>query len=456
MIISRRKPRKYKGAHPVEKKKTRRELKPVERAFCVGAAIAGGASLDEVLELFSNNLTKSGLSRLLKRVKEKAKDTDLPISDPIFYENELGRGRKELLSSEQKNQIINLTASSRNHREKEAWQAIADGDYDEIIPKMSISTFENVMYEAGFARRKPGWKPKLSASEEARRYRWALDHNPDKYAYGDNLGFNFRLVAYSDETPARVGEQCGMQRAWFRDGERYDEDVKKDRVQKYSQLQFYGIFTYNHKGPCIIFERETPLEKSINDMLLGAENEERRAIATSAQTRSRAALNLMNESDINGRATPRKSQYTKKDDYTRGLKSRGGIDGFRHREETLKRIVPWLKSLPTTPILLEDGVPAHSSRIANDYLTTEQVDKLSWPGHSPDINASEHAWPWTRRHITKDFYPSNTAEECKQQWKYEWERMPQEVINKWIDAIPDVVRKIILHGGKNDFHDGGG
>jgi hypothetical protein len=122
----------------------------------------------------------------------------------------------------------------------------------------------------------------------------------------------------------------------------------------------------------------------------------------------------------------------------------------------VKRIVPWLKSLPTTPILLEDGVPAHSSPITNDYLTTEQVDKLSWLGHSLDINASEHAWPWTRRHITKDFHPSKIVEECKQQWKYEWERMPQEVINKWIDAIPDVVRKIILHGGKNDFHDGGG
>jgi hypothetical protein len=29
----------------------------------------------------------------------------------------------------------------------------------------------------------------------------------------------------------------------------------------------------------------------------------------------------------------------------------------------------------------------------------------------------------------KDFYPSKTVEECKQQWKYKWERMLQEVIN---------------------------
>ncbi|KAF1828226.1 hypothetical protein BDW02DRAFT_260708, partial [Decorospora gaudefroyi] len=119
-----------------------------------------------------------------------------------------------------------------------------------------------------------------------------------------------------------------------------------------------------------------------------------------------------------------KLQYTRADDYTRGIKSRGGIDGFRHREEALKVVVPWLKSLPTTPILLEDRAPAHKSRIANDYLTTEKVDKLSWPGHSPEINASEHAWPWTRRQITRDFCPSQTVDECKKHWKYEWDKLP--------------------------------
>jgi Icc-related predicted phosphoesterase len=64
-------------------------------------------------------------------------------------------------------------------------------------------------------------------------------------------------------------------RSWQKDRERYDEDVKKDRVQKYSQLQFYGCFTYDNKGPCVIYERESELEKALNTMLLEAENEER-------------------------------------------------------------------------------------------------------------------------------------------------------------------------------------
>lgn len=280
---------------------------------------------------------------------------------------------------------------------------------------MSISLFKNIMYQANYAPKKPGWKPKLSLSDIQSRFEWALADNPDKNELNDGEGFNFRTVCYTDETPARVGEQRGMQRSWQRDGERYDEDVKKDRVQKYSQLQFYGAFTYNHKGPCVIYERDTPLEKFLNDAIIEAENEERRELAASSQLRARKALNLMSDSDINSRYNTRKPQYTKKDDYTRGFKSCGGIDGLRHREEALKVLIPWLKSLPRTPILLEDGAPAHSSRIATDYLNTEKIDKLSWLGHSPDVNASEHAWPWIRRHITKDFQTSTTVDETKKQ-----------------------------------------
>ncbi|KAH8714046.1 hypothetical protein GQ44DRAFT_713483 [Phaeosphaeriaceae sp. PMI808] len=91
-----------------------------------------------------------------------------------------------------------------------------------------------------------------------------------------------------------------------------------------------------------------------------------------------------------------------------------------------------------------------------EYIEVSHIEKLPWPGHSPNINAEEHAWPWIRRHITKDFSPSTCEDECRQQWAYEWYNLPQEVINKWIDSIPNVVRKIIKYHEDNCFHDGRG
>jgi hypothetical protein len=38
-----------------------------------------------------------------------------------------------------------------------------------------------------------------------------LEHNPDKYELADGLGYDFRKVCFTDETPACIGEECGMQ-----------------------------------------------------------------------------------------------------------------------------------------------------------------------------------------------------------------------------------------------------
>jgi hypothetical protein len=118
----------------------------------------------------------------------------------------------KLLTQEQKDAIIALVTSSRDNREKEAWQAICDGNFDEIVPKMSITTFENVMCEAGYARRRPGWKPALTPEQEKERYVWALEHNPDLHEEYDNRGFNFHEVVFTNKTLARISEERGMQR----------------------------------------------------------------------------------------------------------------------------------------------------------------------------------------------------------------------------------------------------
>jgi hypothetical protein len=214
-------------------------------------------------------------------------------------------------------------------------------------------------------------------------------------------------------------------------------------------------FRYDHKGPCHVYYRETKEEKEVADKLLELENKATAASSNHMQTRVRAALQELGELDTNLRNNTRKLQHVKKHDYHRGIKSKGGVDGYRHREGALKKVALWINSLKKRGIpciLLEDGAPPHKSRIANDYLTVERIEKMLWPGHSLDINASEHAWPWIRRHVTKQFTPSCIAKKCEDHWVTAWEHMPQEAINRWAMGIPEVVRRIIKNKGKNNFH----
>ena len=217
--IARRKNFNYKQYKKIRAPKTnRKELSLVERAFAVGALTAMRGDYANQRDLATTMGRSQGtLSELLKQVEMKANNQTVALWDDILYENDLGRGRSPLLTRQQKELIIHVATSSRDAREKEPWQAIPDGDFKEVVLEMSITTFENVMYEAGHARRAPGWKPSLTPDQEKERLAWAHAHNPDKYEEGDNLGYDFTQVVFSDETPARIGEERGMIRTWCRD-----------------------------------------------------------------------------------------------------------------------------------------------------------------------------------------------------------------------------------------------
>ncbi|KAF1935972.1 hypothetical protein EJ02DRAFT_482793, partial [Clathrospora elynae] len=100
-------------------------------------------------------------------------------------------------------------------------------------------------------------KPTLTPAQERERNAWALAHNPDKYEVSDGLGYDFRSVVFTDETPAWIGEERGMIQAWARKDEFYNDDVRHERNRKDCCLQFFGAFRYGHKGPCHVYFHET-------------------------------------------------------------------------------------------------------------------------------------------------------------------------------------------------------
>jgi hypothetical protein len=109
-----------------------------------------------------------------------------------------------------------------------------------------------------------------------------------------------------------------------------------------------------------------------------------RALWNRMQTRARGALQGFKELYVNSRNNTKKLQHFKKHDYHRGIRSRGGMEGYQHREGSPKKVTLRINSLKNQEahcILLEDGTPPHKSRIANDYLCVERIEKCN--GLSP-------------------------------------------------------------------------
>ncbi|KAF2825721.1 hypothetical protein CC86DRAFT_382726 [Ophiobolus disseminans] len=156
--LKRRKPFKYKDNKVVKIPKTARtEMTPIQRAFICGAVLAsrdGYASANALAKRMTH--TQPGISKVVRTVEQRAKDSGLNLWDSVLYENDLGRRRTALLTQEAKVAIINIATGSRANREKESWQAIQQKDFEAVTKNLSISSFENIMYEAGYSRRKPG------------------------------------------------------------------------------------------------------------------------------------------------------------------------------------------------------------------------------------------------------------------------------------------------------------
>ena len=61
-------------------------------------------------------------------------------------------------------------------------------------------------------------------------------------------------------------------------------------------------------------------------------------------------------------------------------------------QEGLLPIVPNGRMIKHESLFMEDGVPCHTSKSAQDWLHQNGIKNLTWPNQWPDMNPIEHFW----------------------------------------------------------------
>ncbi len=375
--------------------------------------------------------------QIVQRAKRLASENNRPLlALENFHDDRSHDHRPLALSKGQKNQIVNFVTESRAHRDMQADEL----QREPSLPNVSTSTIQQTLYDKGYGRQRPGWKVPLDSDAKAQHVAILKKYHPDV--------FDWRNVIFTDETPAKVGDRCGLHRSWAKKDEAYHPDVKQDRLKRQLEGQVRACFVYGQKGPMKFWYTEEEDEKEAAKFALQEENDARKA-AMVLEKMSWMKPGKKGELVRKGRK-PKDAVL-----YKHNSHDRGGIDSYRHREEVLKPLlIPSIKELRKegrSVVVMVDNAPAHRSDIDNHFFKMSDVVKLLLPLNSPDANAIEQAWPGLRLHITKDFPPSTTVEECERQWLLEWENLSIEQINARIDEIPKRIIKILEQEGDNSF-----
>ncbi len=113
----------------------------------------------------------------------------------------------------------------------------------------------------------------------------------------------------------------------------------------------------------------------------------------------------------------------------------GKITSFSFKFFLEHKAIPAIENvMGKSYIFMQDNAPAHKGE-ALKFLQKSNISILDWPPQSPDINPIEQVWMWMQSKIGPKQFIS----------QYElidyimdlWEKMPNELIQKFVKSIPD-------------------
>ena len=266
---------------------------------------------------------------------------------------------------------------------------------------------------------------------------------------------DWKDVIWTDETSVILLHRRGGYRVWRKADERFLRSCIRERWKGASEFMFWGAFSYDLKGPCHCWTPETAQERAIAAKAIEKLNDELEPVMKE-QWELQSGIRRLNLRQLPGKKPEWKwKKQTSK--LTRGLGK--GIDWWRYQHTVLlPLLIPFakecLKERPAT-VVQEDKAPPHSHYIQQRVYDLHEVQRLSWCGNSPDLNAIEPCWPWLKRATTKKGAPRNRFDAI-QAWKKAWDELPQAKVQAWIERILVYIEKIIELEGGNEYKEGRG
>ena len=414
------------------------------RSAVVALKSAGGCTTEEVSAKLG--ISTSQVNRIYASAIKRGFD---PQNKPLkienaFVETKSKSGRPTKLTDDVRDALLE-TLGNLDGRSS----SCADmSDYLSSSWNIQINkaTIARCLKKMGYRKVKPTLKPGLTKEMRAARRQFAEAHK-------DWTLEDWKRVIWTDETAVMLRPWKGSYRIWRRPDERYEPSVIRRRYKKAMSFMFWGSFSYDKKGPCFCWGKESAAEKKAAKKEIDAWNEQLEPVCKEDWEITNGIRRLALRNLPGRRPTWRWTRKTGK--LVRD--SKGGIDWYRYRSNIiLPRLIPFAqacKSDRPETLVMEDNAPCHAHHWNRAIWPTYDLSCLLWPGNSPDLNPIEPVWRWMKNHIRQNDRPT-TKKEALLVWEKAWREMPQEVMQQFVERMPHHIQWVLSLKGGNEYHEG--
>jgi hypothetical protein len=124
----------------------------------------------------------------------------------------------------------------------------------------------------------------------------------------------------------------------------------------------------------------------------------------------------------------------------------GGLLATRYQEQVLEPILEdWLTEMEEDNgfiIFQQDSAPSHNTKAMLKWFSDHGIPLLFHPPNSPDLNPIEHVWNELKCHLHNlEHHPTN-LQLLIEAVKSIWEEIPLDIVNQYIDQMPEVVQAV--------------
>ena len=97
-------------------------------------------------------------------------------------------------------------------------------------------------------------------------------------------------------------------------------------------------------------------------------------------------------------------------------------------------------------IFMQDGTPCHHSKVAKNFLDSNNINLLKWPGNSPNLNPIKNLWTNMKNKVSEK-QPLSGAELVKPIKEVWVKEIFKDYCQSLIESMPRRIKAVIKNRG---------